>query len=168
MENYYEILHITQLATYDEIRTSYRKLAHQFHPDKNKDSYAKEQFIKINIAYQTLINPLLREEYDSKLIGNQKPFQYSKKDFNKKQEEFRREAEDLSSKDFESFRKTFESAKTTFEKIQAGCGCLIMFFIVWFPLIMLLISTANIFVAILVYSFPFIGLYLLFKILKDK
>ena len=61
-KDYYEILGIPKTATEDEIKRAYRKLAHQYHPDKNggDDKKCKE----INEAYQILGSKEKREQYD--------------------------------------------------------------------------------------------------------
>ena len=53
-KDYYEILGVSKNATDDEIKRAYRKLAHQYHPDKNKGDDKK--FKEINEAYQVLGN----------------------------------------------------------------------------------------------------------------
>ena len=63
--DYYKILNISNNATQDEIKKSYRKLALKYHPDKNKDPGAKEKFQQISEAYQTLSEPNNRKNYDS-------------------------------------------------------------------------------------------------------
>lgn len=62
--NYYEILGISSTATKDEIKKAYRKLALQYHPDKNKSSDAHERFIEINEAYLILYDDEARAKYD--------------------------------------------------------------------------------------------------------
>lgn len=65
MDNdYYKILGVTKQATQDEIKRAYRKLAVEFHPDKNKSKEAEEKFKKINQAYEVLGNPQKRQQYD--------------------------------------------------------------------------------------------------------
>src|SRR3989344_6509381 len=61
-KDYYEILGVGKNATEDEIKRAYRKLAHQYHPDKNKGDDKK--FKEINEAYQVLGNKEKREQYD--------------------------------------------------------------------------------------------------------
>lgn len=61
-KDYYEILGVHKNATDDEIKRAYRKLAHQYHPDKNKGDDKK--FKEINEAYQVLGNKEKREQYD--------------------------------------------------------------------------------------------------------
>ena len=90
MKNYYSILQVTPSSSDDDIRVSYRKLAMQFHPDRNPDSpEAEEKFKEISEAYGVLIDPVKRREYDSyrasgyKNYGNAQPhggFQYSQED----------------------------------------------------------------------------------------
>ena len=61
-KDYYEILGVQKSASDYEIKRAYRKLAHQYHPDKNKGDDKK--FKEINEAYQILGNREKREQYD--------------------------------------------------------------------------------------------------------
>lgn len=61
-KNYYEILGVSKNASEDEIKRAYRKLAHQYHPDKNLGDGKK--FKEINEAYQVLGSKEKREQYD--------------------------------------------------------------------------------------------------------
>lgn len=61
-KNYYEILGVPKNASDDEVKQAYRKLAHQYHPDKNRGDDKK--FKEINEAYQVLGNREKREQYD--------------------------------------------------------------------------------------------------------
>ncbi len=64
LKDYYNILQIESSATQAEIKKAYRKLAHQFHPDKNQqDPYASAQFAEIKEAYEVLSNPAKKEYY---------------------------------------------------------------------------------------------------------
>lgn len=69
METHYEILGVSPDAAPDEIRTAYRRLAKQYHPDVNHDPDAGERFIAIQQAYETLIDPDARARYDLALRG---------------------------------------------------------------------------------------------------
>ncbi|QYK45026.1 MAG: molecular chaperone DnaJ [Xanthobacteraceae bacterium] len=63
--DYYEVLSVTRTATDSEIKTSFRKLAMQWHPDKNPgDKDCEARFKEINEAYDCLKDPQKRAAYD--------------------------------------------------------------------------------------------------------
>jgi molecular chaperone DnaJ len=63
--DYYQVLGVSREATPEEMKKAYRKLAHQYHPDKNPgDQSAEERFKGIGEAYDVLSNPEKREAYD--------------------------------------------------------------------------------------------------------
>jgi len=66
MKDYYKLLGISKNCTEDEIRKSYRKLAMQYHPDRNPDDpEAEEKFKEIAVAYGVLTDSKKRREYDA-------------------------------------------------------------------------------------------------------
>ena len=62
--DYYEVLGVDRSATEEEVRRAFRKLAFQYHPDRNKNHDAEEKFKEINEAYEVLSNPEKRATYD--------------------------------------------------------------------------------------------------------
>lgn len=60
-KDYYDILGVSKSASQDEIKTAFRKKAHEHHPDKGGDA---EKFKEYNEAYQILGNPEKRQKYD--------------------------------------------------------------------------------------------------------
>jgi molecular chaperone DnaJ len=62
--DYYEVLGVPRTASKDEIKDAYRKLALQYHPDRNKAPDAEEKFKEISEAYAVLSDAEKREQYD--------------------------------------------------------------------------------------------------------
>lgn len=72
-KNYYGVLEIPVTASKEEIRAAYRRLAKLCHPDKNAgNTAAEEKFKLINEANEILSNPILRAEYDSYRIEQER------------------------------------------------------------------------------------------------
>lgn len=68
MADYYQTLGVARGASQDEIKKAFRKLARQYHPDKNPgDKAAEEKFKEINQAYETLSDAEKRKQYDELL-----------------------------------------------------------------------------------------------------
>jgi len=65
-KDYYGILGLPRNASDSEIKKAYRKLAMQYHPDRNpgKEKWANEKFKEINEAYGVLGDPQKRKQYD--------------------------------------------------------------------------------------------------------
>ena len=77
---YYTKLGIPENATTDEIKKAYRKKAFLHHPDRNNNSEeSKQEFIKIQQAYNTLSDPLSRHYYDMALANYRKKETYKSK-----------------------------------------------------------------------------------------
>lgn len=89
MKDYYQILGVTEDSGEEQIRRQYRKLAMQFHPDRNPDDPgAEEKFKEIAEAYGVLTDPEKRSAYDRARSyggawqdnGSQGGFTYSQED----------------------------------------------------------------------------------------
>ena len=63
-KNFYDILQVNKNSTKEEIKKSYKKLALQYHPDKNKDENSIDKFKEIAEAYATLGDDDKRKNYD--------------------------------------------------------------------------------------------------------
>lgn len=63
--NLYEILHVSQDAPEEIIKLAYKGLAQKYHPDRYKGNDANEIMVKIREAYETLIDPEKRKNYDT-------------------------------------------------------------------------------------------------------
>lgn len=69
-ENYYQVLGVSGNATQEEIQKAYRKMARKYHPDLYADkddkerNHAKQQFQKVQQAYDILSDPQKRQMYD--------------------------------------------------------------------------------------------------------
>lgn len=66
MKDYYKTLGVEKSASKDEIKKAFRKLAHEFHPDKNKnDPAAAQKFKEASEAYSVLSDDAKRTQYDT-------------------------------------------------------------------------------------------------------
>ena len=64
-KDYYKTLGVDRSASKDEIKKAYRKLALQYHPDRNPgDTQSEEKFKELNEAYQVLSDEDKRAHYD--------------------------------------------------------------------------------------------------------
>lgn len=83
----YDILGLKKTASQDEIKKAYRKLALEFHPDRNKSADAESKFKEVTEAYEVLSDPKKRSSYDqfghsassqgNPFSGANGPFSYS-------------------------------------------------------------------------------------------
>ena len=62
--DYYDILGVSKTASAAELKSAYRKLALQWHPDRNKSPDAETRFKEINEAYQVLSDSKKKQTYD--------------------------------------------------------------------------------------------------------
>ena len=77
--DFYDVLGIQKNASKDDIKAAYRKLALQFHPDRNKSPEAEEKFKEISEAYAVLSDDDKRKQYDA--YGKEGVYQkYSQED----------------------------------------------------------------------------------------
>jgi molecular chaperone DnaJ len=63
--DYYEVLGVSKNASKEEIKDTYRKLAMQYHPDRNKAADAEDKFKEISEAYAVLSDEQKRRQYDT-------------------------------------------------------------------------------------------------------
>jgi len=65
----YDVLGVESTAKPSTLRHAYRRLARKHHPDVNPDPTSHERMAQINTAFQTLIDPVRRQEYDAVIMG---------------------------------------------------------------------------------------------------
>ncbi|KKP94382.1 MAG: hypothetical protein A2152_02275 [Candidatus Levybacteria bacterium RBG_16_35_6] len=63
-KDYYQILGVSKNASAADIKKAYRKLALEYHPDRNKSKEAETKFKEVNKAYEVLSDPKKKETYD--------------------------------------------------------------------------------------------------------
>lgn len=69
---HYQVLGIRENATSEEIRRAYRRLVMKLHPDRSGDSKTTDRFVRVNQAYEVLVDPGRRRDYDAVLRLNRK------------------------------------------------------------------------------------------------
>src|SRR5690606_37609466 len=138
MENYYKILGIASNSDTSEIKKAYRKLALQFHPDKNKASNAHEVIVKITEAYEVLRNKESRKKYDilyEKIFANNKEITTEDIAIYKEwQHQGYKKAEEYEKKTYEDFSSLMDDiAFHTSNYMNIGCtgGIFIFLGAVW-------------------------------------
>ena len=62
--DYYAVLGVARNASDEDIRRAFRRMAMEYHPDRNKTPGAEEKFKEINEAYQVLSDSRKRAQYD--------------------------------------------------------------------------------------------------------
>ena len=114
-KDYYKTLGVQPNASFENIRTAYRKLSKKFHPDVNNgDKFFEEKFKEIQEAYEILCDTSKRKQYDYKRANfNKSSSSFSQEhedNLRKKEEEIRRQKED--------FKKWEDSLKKKEEILQ--------------------------------------------------
>jgi len=80
-KNFYEELGLEKNATKSEIKSSYRSLVKQHHPDQGGE---KEKFLAIQNAWETLNDPIKKEKYDRKIFSSSTSFDSLNKNWEEK------------------------------------------------------------------------------------
>jgi molecular chaperone DnaJ len=77
-QDYYDVLGVPRNASPDEIKKAFRRLAMQYHPDRNREDGAEARFKEVNEAYEVLADPERRAMYDrfghAAAQGGENPF----------------------------------------------------------------------------------------------
>ena len=76
-KNYYIILGIPSKSSQEEIKSAYRRLAKEFHPDHYGKNHSP--FLNVQEAYTVLSDPVRRRAYDAALVSNRKKQQHFRK-----------------------------------------------------------------------------------------
>jgi curved DNA-binding protein CbpA len=120
MKNYYDVLGVDVEASASDIKKAYRKLALEYHPDKNSSPDAKEKFISITEAYEVLSKPSRRRKYDKKykVEFGHKPISSVGDDFRDVHEEWKRKSREKATQD--AAMEYVEFAKQVTRELKLG------------------------------------------------
>lgn len=79
-KDYYQILGVGRTATDSQIKRAYKKLSLKWHPDRNKGNYdeARQMFVDISNAYDTLSDPEKRRIYNTQGVKGVQDHEQSK------------------------------------------------------------------------------------------
>jgi len=125
MKDYYRILNVSPASTKKAIRKSYRKLASQFHPDKNQSDEEDEKFKQISEAYNVLSNEEKRKTYDqSRKVVHAGAFQSHSFDVKQKTNYHDKKSQSAPLKEFLDASIVME---LTLEEAHTGCEKQIVF-----------------------------------------
>jgi hypothetical protein len=75
LQTLYQVLCVVESSTPEQIKSAYRRLARQWHPDVCREENATEMFRKIDEAYKTLSNPEQKKRYDAGLYFERQGYQ---------------------------------------------------------------------------------------------
>jgi curved DNA-binding protein CbpA len=150
--DYYKILGLSEFASTDEIKKSFRELAKKYHPDKNKASDANEKFREIFEAYEILINPADRKHFDQKrkeyYSANKQEIikqYFSDSQFDSSKKQAKEKADHFSKMTFDDFLK---SSLFIAKKATMTTAIILMFlfgaFMILFSLYSVTITTKNV------------------------
>lgn len=113
--DYYEILGVNKTCSAEELKKSYRKLAMQYHPDRNPDDKdAEEKFKQINGAHETLSDPSKRAKYDEKLEAKMRS-QRESEDAERYRAEYER---NRAAEEAERYHNKYERYRAEYEQQQ--------------------------------------------------
>lgn len=107
--DYYEVLGVSRDASVDDVKKAYRKLAMQYHPDRNKAAGAEETFKEVSEAYAVLSDAEKRRTYD----------QLGHAGFDQR---YQTEEDIFRGADFSDFRGDFGDLGSIFRTIFGGAG----------------------------------------------
>ncbi len=122
MKDYYKILKINIDASADDIKKAYRKLALEYHPDRNHSSNASSLFIEITEAYEILGNNHKKEAYDTLFF--KKDSTSSSTTLNDWQEQAYQKAYRHSKMDYNSYENILKQELKVLSEHSSNLGCL--------------------------------------------
>ena len=133
IKDYYKILKVDRHSTNLDIKKSYRDLAIQLHPDRNKADNAHDDFVELNEAFQILSDEFKRKKYDILYDHYLNPSpaglnNHGKEEFESIRKEARKESEKIADSNFYMFTTELLSemvGQVLFSGLIDGLGAVI-------------------------------------------